>query len=521
PKFVPAIVTAVPTAPEGGVRLVRLGAGAVTGKVTPLLACPPTGTTTFPVVAPGGTGATRLVALQLVGVAAVPLKVTVLLPWVAPKFVPAIVTAVPTAPEGGVRLVRLGAGAVTVKVTLLLACPPTVTTTFPVVAPGGTGATRLVALQLVGVAAVPLKVTVLLPWVAPKFVPAIVTAVPTAPEGGVRLVRLGAGAVTVKVTPLLACPPTVTTTFPVVAPGGTGATRLVALQLVGVAAVPLKVTVLVPWVAPKFVPAIVTAVPTAPEGGVRLVRLGAGAVTVKLTPLLACPPTVTTTFPVVAPGGTGATRLVALQLVGVAAVPLKVTVLLPWVAPKFVPAIVTAVPTAPEGGVRLVRLGAGAVTVKVTPLLACPPTVTTTFPVMAPGGTGATRLVALQLVGVAAVPLKVTVLAPWVAPKFVPAIVTAVPTAPEGGVRLVRLGAGAVTPKLTPVLACPPTVTTTFPVVAPGGTGATRLVALQLVGVVAIPLKVTVLLPWVAPKFVPAIVTAVPTAPEGGVRLVR
>ena len=52
------------------------------------------------------------------------------------------------------------------------------------------------------------------------------------------------------------------------------------------------------------------------------VKLGV-ARTVKLTPLLATPPTVTTTFPVVAPAGTGATMLVALQLVGVAAVPLN------------------------------------------------------------------------------------------------------------------------------------------------------------------------------------------------------
>jgi hypothetical protein len=51
--------------------------------------------------------------------------------------------------------------------------------------------------------------------------------------------------------------------------------------------------------------------------------LGAGMFTVKLTPLLATPPTVTTTLPVVAPDGTGATMLVALQLVGVAAVPLN------------------------------------------------------------------------------------------------------------------------------------------------------------------------------------------------------
>ncbi len=50
-----------------------------------------------------------LVADQLVGVAAVPLNVTVLLPCVAPKLVPVIVTAVPTGPLVGDRLVRVGA----------------------------------------------------------------------------------------------------------------------------------------------------------------------------------------------------------------------------------------------------------------------------------------------------------------------------------------------------------------------------------------------------------------------------
>ena len=64
---------------------------------------------------------------------------------------------------------------------------------------------------------------------------------------------LGFVEVTVKVTPVLATPLTVTTTLPVVAPLG-WPVMLVALQLVGVAAMPLKVTVLPPWLAPKFVP---------------------------------------------------------------------------------------------------------------------------------------------------------------------------------------------------------------------------------------------------------------------------
>jgi hypothetical protein len=157
----------------------------------------------------------------------------------------------------------------------------------------------------------------------------IVTAVPTGPEVGFKLVILGVGTVTVKFTPLLATPPTVTTTLPVVAPAGTDVAILVALQLVAVAAIPLKVTVLVPCVPPKLAPVIVTAVPRPPEMGFKLVMLGAGTVTVKLTPLLATPPTVTTTLPVVAPAGTDVAMLVALQLVTVAVVPLNFTVLVP------------------------------------------------------------------------------------------------------------------------------------------------------------------------------------------------
>jgi hypothetical protein len=132
--------------------------------------------------------------------------------------------------------------------------------------------------------------------------------------------------------------------------------------------------------------------------------------------------------------------LVADQLVGVAVVPLNVIVLVPFVAPKFVPVTVTDVPTGPVVGFTVVMLG-GTVTVKLTPLLATLFTVTTTLPVVAPAGTGTTMLVADQLVGVAVVPLKVTALAPCVAPKLEPEMVTAVPTGPAFGESVAMFGA--------------------------------------------------------------------------------
>ena len=87
---------------------------------------------------------------------------------------------------------------------------------------------------------------------------------------------LGAGT-TVKADPLLFAPPTLTTTFPVVAPEGTFVAMLVEPQLITAAVVPLKLTVLPPWLVPKFVPVIVTEAPTAPEVGERVVIVGAVA----------------------------------------------------------------------------------------------------------------------------------------------------------------------------------------------------------------------------------------------------
>jgi len=201
--------------------------------------------------------------------------------------------------------------AVTVKGMALLAslaAPPTITTTFPEVAPVGTVVVMLVALQLVTVATTPLNVNVLVPCVDPKYAPVIVTTVPSGPDVGFILVIAGGGVdgVTVKPTPLLVAPPTVTAKLPDVAPLGTGTVMLVDVQDVGVAGVPLNVTVLAPCEGPKppgivmvragglgsvtpwlsvtvrvatyvFVGAavIVTRVPTIPEGGFMLVITGA------------------------------------------------------------------------------------------------------------------------------------------------------------------------------------------------------------------------------------------------------
>src|SRR5579864_8278164 len=406
-----------PTAPVFGVRLVMPGAD-VTVNDTPALATPPAAvTTTLPEFAPIGTTAVMLVALQFVMVVAwVPPKLTNPLPCDGPKLEPASTMDDPTAPVLGVRLVMPGAD-VTVNDTPALATPPAaVTTTLPELAPVGTTAVMLVALQFVMVVAwVPPKLTNPLPCDGPKLEPAITMDDPTAPVLGVRLVMPGAD-VTVNDTPALATPPAaVTTTLPEFAPVGTTAVMLVALQLVMVVAwVPPKVTNPLPCDGPKFDPAITMDDPTAPVLGVRLLMVGAG-VTVNVTPLLATPPTVTTTFPVVAVPGTTAVMLVVPQLLIVVAVtPLNFTVLEPCGEPKPLPAITTLLPTAPVAGVKLVTL----TMVNGFPLLATLLTVTTTLPVVAPVGTVALIWVALQLViDVAVVPLNFTVLVPWLEPK--------------------------------------------------------------------------------------------------------
>jgi hypothetical protein len=219
-----------------------------------------------------------LVLLQLVGVAGTPLKVTVLLPWVAPKPLPVIVTDVPVLPLPG----EIVAFETIVKATPLLA-KPVVTTTLPL--PGvtvGVCTTMLLSLQLMGVIVKLFHFTELTPWLAPKLAPVIVTGVPGEALLSESDWTVGPG---VKDKPLLTWPPTVTTTLPLVDPLGTVTPMLVSLQLLTVAGVPAKVTVLAPCELPKLLPEIATVAPTAPMLLLKLDKLGGG--TVNCIPLLA------------------------------------------------------------------------------------------------------------------------------------------------------------------------------------------------------------------------------------------
>jgi hypothetical protein len=271
-------------------------------------------------------------------------------------------------------------GEVTVKLIELLQALPTVT--GPVVAPAGTGTLISVEVELVGAPVTPLKSTN-----PPRLVPEIDTDVPTRPDIG-EISDMFAGATLKAIANgSLATPPTVTTIVPVVVPSGTVVTILVAPQLETVAKNPSKVTVLVPWLEPKFAPEIVTGVPTLAQSGETLPIPGPGEVTVKLTPLLVGPK-LTVTRPVVAPTGTGTINSVSAELVAPVATPgaNKMLGLCQPPPVRLVPVIVICAPTVPEVGEMLLITGGG-LTSKATLLLATPATETTTFPLVAPTGT--------------------------------------------------------------------------------------------------------------------------------------
>lgn len=100
------------------------------------------------------------------------------------------------------------------------------------------------------------------PWVWTSFWTVAASASPvfaiTFAVVGARLTEMGR---TVKAAPLLGWLPTVTTTFPLVAPVGILNVMVDRSQVVGVITVPLNETVPDPCVMPKPVPVTVTAVP--------------------------------------------------------------------------------------------------------------------------------------------------------------------------------------------------------------------------------------------------------------------
>jgi hypothetical protein len=321
----------------------------------PELVAVPLGVVTviFPVVAPEGTVAVILLAELMVNVALVPLNFTKVAPV---KFVPLIVTEVPTGPLVGLNPEIVGPP-VTVNVAELVSVPPgVVTLIFPVVAPEGTFAVILLAELTVNVALVPLNFTKVAPV---KFVPLIVTEVPTGPLFGLNPVIFGAGEeVTVNVPALVSLPPgAVTLIFPVVAPEGTVAVILLAELTVNVALVPLNFTEFTPL---RFEPLIVTEVPTGPLFGENPEMVGDPdeVVTVKSLEVVAVPVgLITLILPVVAPDGTVAVILLPEFTVKVAPVPLNVTEVAPV---RCKPLIVTEVPTGPLVGENEEMIGASA-----------------------------------------------------------------------------------------------------------------------------------------------------------------
>ena len=157
-----------------------------------------------PLVTPAGAMAVIWVGLSTVKLAAgVPLNLTLL---ASLKNAPVMTTVVPLVPDVGVKELIVGGSGLTmtVKGPLLLGWLLTVTTTDAgPVAIAGTITGIEVSIQVPArIAGVPLKVTVLAPCEAPKFVPCTVTVEPAEPEFGETPLTFGAGT-TVKLNPLL------------------------------------------------------------------------------------------------------------------------------------------------------------------------------------------------------------------------------------------------------------------------------------------------------------------------------
>jgi len=120
------------------------------------------------------------------------------------------------------------------------------------------------------------------------------------------------------------------------------------------------------------------------------------------------------------------------------------------------------------------------------------PTLTLICPVVAPAGAVAVIWVGVELVTVAATPLNNTTLYAGLDEKFVPAITTGIPADPMVGEKLVMVGINCKTEKLpADVAVAVPIVSDIVPEVAFRGTSTVSCVDVELITVVAVPLKLT------------------------------
>lgn len=151
-----------------------------------------------PEPAPEGTEVVMLVEVYDETTAGVPLNSTA---GGAIKFVPVMVTVVPTPAAVGLKLVIVGDGNMLKLPVLKIVTPLTVMEILPEVAPAGTAVVILEEVDAVTTAIVLLNLTTLLEGVGLKFVPEITTTAPTAPLVGLKPVMVGVGN-TVKVDAL-------------------------------------------------------------------------------------------------------------------------------------------------------------------------------------------------------------------------------------------------------------------------------------------------------------------------------
>jgi len=424
-------------------------------------------------------------------VAAVPPKLTDVAPV---RLVPVMVTVDPLPALVGVNEEMVGA-AINVNPAKIAVPPGVVTLTLPEVPIPTTAVIVFASTTVNDVAAVPPKLTAVAPV---RFVPVIVTVDPLPALVGVSEEMVGAGE-PINVNPAkVAVPPGVVTLILPEAPAPTTAVIVVAFTTVNdVAAVPPKLTAVAPV---RFVPVIVTADPLPALVGVSDEMVGT-AINVNPAKVTVPPGVVTLTLPEV-PVPTTAVMVVAFTTVNdVATVPPKLTAVAPV---KLVPVMVTVVPLPTLVGVNEEMVGA-AINVN-PPKVAVPPgVVTLTLPEVPIPTTAVIVFASTTVNDVAAVPPKLTAVAPV---RLVPVMVTVVPELALVGVNEEMVGAGEPINVNPAKVAVPPGVVTLTLPDAPTPTSALIILELSTVNdVAAVPPKLTAVAP---PRFVPEMVINVP-----------